>query len=88
MVWSGCIIIYASHYTEEIDQLCDEIAFIDHGEIIESGTLEILLKKHTLPAVFMQSEKELPSFLQRNTTLTKKNNGYLIESDETHSRTL
>src|SRR5699024_4325848 len=42
----GCTIIYASHYIEEVEELCDEVAFIDHGEIIESGKLDILLKKH------------------------------------------
>src|SRR5699024_12473257 len=42
---SGCTIIYASHYMEEVEQLCDEIAFIDQGKIADSGTLILFLHK-------------------------------------------
>ena len=41
----GVAIIYASHYMEEVEALCQRVAVIDHGRIIASGTLDELLDK-------------------------------------------
>lgn len=37
------LIVYTSHYMEEVEFLCDKIAIIDHGKILKEGTLESLL---------------------------------------------
>jgi ABC-2 type transport system ATP-binding protein len=34
----GTTILLTTHYLEEADQLCDRIAFINHGEIVATGT--------------------------------------------------
>lgn len=34
----GATIIYTSHYMQEVDDICDEIAIIDNGKIIAQGT--------------------------------------------------
>src|SRR3989442_6448542 len=34
----GKTILLTTHYMEEADQLCDQIAGIDHGQIISKGT--------------------------------------------------
>src|SRR5690554_4010817 len=34
----GLSVLYTSHYMEEVEQLCDRIYVIDHGEIIAQGT--------------------------------------------------
>lgn len=33
----GTTIIYTSHYLEEAEELCDELAIIDHGKVIING---------------------------------------------------
>lgn len=38
----GSTIIYTSHYMEEIEQICDQIAIIDSGKVIAKGTTEEL----------------------------------------------
>jgi len=38
----GCTIIYTSHYMEEVEEICTQIAIIDHGKIIAEGTKEQL----------------------------------------------
>lgn len=38
----GKTIIYTSHYMEEVEQLCDYLAIIDHGRVLKQGTLESL----------------------------------------------
>ena len=37
------LIVYTSHYMQEVEFLCDKIAIIDHGQILKEGTLESLL---------------------------------------------
>ncbi|MFD1739720.1 ABC transporter ATP-binding protein [Bacillus salitolerans] len=39
----GTTILYTSHYMEEVEQLCDRLYIMDHGEIIASGTKAELL---------------------------------------------
>lgn len=39
---NGCCVLYTTHYMEEAESLCDEIAIIDHGCIIASGTMDAL----------------------------------------------
>lgn len=41
----GKTIILTSHYLEEIQYLCDEIAIINHGRIIAEGTKEEFMKE-------------------------------------------
>ncbi|MCH8203436.1 MAG: ATP-binding cassette domain-containing protein [Proteobacteria bacterium] len=38
----GTCVLYTTHYMEEAENLCDELAIIDHGKIIAAGTLKDL----------------------------------------------
>ncbi|MEW8624661.1 MAG: ABC transporter ATP-binding protein [Candidatus Thiodiazotropha sp.] len=42
---AGSTIVYTSHYMEEIEQLCDQVAIMDHGKILEQGPLRQILKR-------------------------------------------
>ncbi len=57
----GTTIIYTSHYLEEAEKFCSEIAIIDEGKIISEGKPEILVKEN--------NEKNLESLFFK---LTKK----------------
>lgn len=39
---NGATIIYTSHYMEEVDEICDRIAIMDHGRLIAEGNSEYL----------------------------------------------
>ncbi len=41
---SGTTIVYSTHYMEEVERLCSQIAIIDKGKILVQGTLDELLK--------------------------------------------
>ena len=38
----GMTVLYTSHYMEEVEELCDRIAIVDHGKVIAIGSLEEL----------------------------------------------
>lgn len=42
----GTTLIYTSHQLNEAEDLCNKVALIDEGKIIENDTLENLLKEH------------------------------------------
>lgn len=54
---AGTTILLTTHYIEEAEQLCDNIALINHGSIIQTGTSQEL-KKHyhqkTLEDVYLK----------------------------------
>lgn len=39
----GTTIIYTSHYMEEVEELCDRVAIMDHGRVLRDGSLAELL---------------------------------------------
>jgi ABC-2 type transport system ATP-binding protein len=53
----GTTILLTTHYIEEAEQLCDQLALINHGEIIKTGTsaeLKKAYKKDTLEDVYLE----------------------------------
>jgi ABC-2 type transport system ATP-binding protein len=45
---AGSTIVYTSHYMEEIEQICDVVAIMDHGQILEHGPLNQILEREPL----------------------------------------
>ena len=42
----GRTVMLTTHYMEEAEQLCDRVAVMDHGRILEIGTVEELVSRH------------------------------------------
>ncbi len=40
---NGMAVIYASHYMEEVEAICQRVAIIDHGKVVAEDTLDALL---------------------------------------------
>ncbi|MFN0304146.1 MAG: ABC transporter ATP-binding protein [Burkholderiales bacterium] len=59
----GTTILYTSHYLEEVEQLCDRLAIIDHGKVIAQGRLDELLKQDLVTLHVGQSAR--PEFVSR-----------------------
>jgi len=56
---AGMTLIYSTHYMEEAEQLCDDIAIIDHGRILARGSLAELLRGHHHNVLEIRLEQEL-----------------------------
>lgn len=43
----GCTIIYTSHYMEEVEAICSNLAIMDQGKVIAEGEKHDLIQKYT-----------------------------------------
>src|SRR5699024_208049 len=78
---NGCTIIYASHYMEEVEQLCDDIAFIDQGQIAESGQVQHLLQQYAVSSVFIKGSHCLPYDIEQYGTLSSRGDECLLMTE-------
>jgi len=58
----GKSIVLTTHYMEEAAELCDRVAIMDHGHILEMGTVpELIGRRFKERAVFFDTVAQLPS---------------------------
>ncbi|CAG7651516.1 Linearmycin resistance ATP-binding protein LnrL [Paenibacillus solanacearum] len=77
----GVTIIYSTHYMEEVEALCDEVAIMDRGMVKAIGPLGQLLERYGRQAIYVEvaGMKELPVDLgvQR---VSKEGSGWILET--------
>lgn len=56
----GKTVILTTHYMEEAQYLCDEIAIMDHGRIIAQGSPEALIRQHCGHVTVVLPRKSMP----------------------------
>jgi ABC-2 type transport system ATP-binding protein len=57
----GRTLLYTTHYMEEAQRLCDRVAIMDSGRILDCGTVPELVSRHGGPATIMLEFSEAPS---------------------------
>src|SRR5699024_4148351 len=60
---AGTTIILTTHYLEEAENLCRNLAIIDHGRIVEQGPMRNLLSQLDVEGFLLDIERELPATL-------------------------
>lgn len=60
---AGTTVILTTHYLEEAESLCRNLAIIDHGRIIENGPMKALLAKLDVEGFLLDIDGELPARL-------------------------
>jgi ABC-2 type transport system ATP-binding protein len=60
---AGTTIILTTHYLEEAESLCRNLAIIDHGRIVEEGPMRTLLAKLDVEGFLFDIEGPLPTQL-------------------------
>lgn len=77
---AGITVLYSTHYMEEVELLCDELAILDHGRVIAAGELREVLGQHMGSAVYVEVENwQGPEQLFANANVRAEGNGWLIE---------
>ena len=56
----GRTIIYTTHYMEEAQRLCEKVAILDHGKILDMDSVENLITKHGGPSHIEAEFEEKP----------------------------
>jgi ABC-2 type transport system ATP-binding protein len=62
---SGTTIILTTHYLEEAEQLCNRVAIINNGEVVEEGPVKELLEKMDVETFIFDLEKPLPEATEK-----------------------
>ncbi|OGT52492.1 MAG: ABC transporter [Gammaproteobacteria bacterium RIFCSPHIGHO2_12_FULL_42_13] len=57
----GTTIILTTHYLEEAEQLCKNLAIIDRGDIIEHANMKTLVNRLNVHTIILDCDKPLPS---------------------------
>ena len=60
---SGTTVILTTHYLEEAESLCRNLAIINHGQIIEQGPMKALLAKLDVEGFLFDIDGKLPASL-------------------------
>ncbi|WP_440896974.1 ABC transporter ATP-binding protein [Amphibacillus sp. Q70] len=75
-------IIYASHYMEEVEKLCDYVAFLDRGKMIEKGEINDLLQQYAIPSIYIKASNITQESLEQYGTVSLKRDAYLIYTEK------
>jgi ABC-2 type transport system ATP-binding protein len=69
---AGTTIILTTHYLEEAESQCRNVAIIDRGRIVEQGSMKSLLAKLDVEGFLLDIDGVLPAALPQveNTTIT------------------
>ncbi|GAK14431.1 ABC transporter ATP-binding protein [Geomicrobium sp. JCM 19039] len=78
----GKTIIYTSHYMEEVEQLCNRVAFIDHGEVVAYGSLAQIANQHAKSGVYVEFQSEQFDILKQFEHVEEKGNGYRMLTEQ------
>jgi ABC-2 type transport system ATP-binding protein len=60
---AGTTVILTTHYLEEAESLCRNVAIINHGRIIENGPMKTLLAKLDVESFLLDIDGDLPTVL-------------------------
>ncbi|GBF74854.1 hypothetical protein PA598K_03223 [Paenibacillus sp. 598K] len=80
----GTTIIYSTHYMEEVEALCDDVAIIDHGRVIAQDSLRGLLDQHASRTIYVEADglEQAPAALPGVGEIAAKGRGWLLQSEE------
>nr|WP_319247866.1 ABC transporter ATP-binding protein [uncultured Celeribacter sp.] len=75
----GTTIILTTHYLEEAQEMCDEIAIVNHGELIKQDTIKNLLGLMDAKTLLIEPDGAAPEVfdLPDNVTMTRRKDGTL-----------
>ncbi|WP_152655518.1 ABC transporter ATP-binding protein [Oceanobacillus sp. CFH 90083] len=79
---AGKTVIYASHYMEEVEKLCDYVAFLDQGEMIENGAINELLQQYAVPSIYIKGSGIPQDKLEQYGTVSLEDGAFILYTEE------
>lgn len=78
----GQTILLTTHYMEEAEALCDQVAVVDHGKILADGTVdELLADSGAQTIVTVRYDERVPDGLAERAGLTERPGVTKVEAD-------
>lgn len=82
----GKTIVLTTHYMDEAERLCDRLAIMDNGRIINLGTPHHLIQQANLPTTLIIEDIHIPlERLEKEFFFTKKDGKYMIKTQDIHT---
>jgi ABC-2 type transport system ATP-binding protein len=75
----GTTIILTTHYLEEAEALCRNIAIINHGEIVENTSMKMLLRRLQREVFIFDCGHELPENIAVEGFLVRRVDAHTLE---------
>ncbi|KEA63999.1 ABC-type multidrug transport system, ATPase component [Marinobacterium lacunae] len=85
---AGTTIILTTHYLEEAESLCRNIAIIDHGRIIQNSTMKSLLAKLNMETFVLDLEQDIDSVPELDGYSVRLTDPHTLEVDVEKSKGL
>ena len=79
---AGKTVIYASHYMEEVEKLCDYVAFLDRGKMIENGEISELLQQYAVPSIYIKASGISQEKLEQYGTVSLEKDAFILYTEE------
>jgi ABC-2 type transport system ATP-binding protein len=78
----GAAVLFSSHQLELVEDICEEVAIIDHGRIVATGDLEVLRRHSQRRQIELQLDGAPPQWLPHvaGVDLVERRNGSLLLS--------
>jgi daunorubicin resistance ABC transporter ATP-binding subunit len=78
----GQTILLTTHYMEEAEELCDQIAVVDHGQVLAAGTVDSLKEDAgAVTVITVRYEEQVPAGLSEQTGLTGRPGVSKVEAE-------
>lgn len=85
---SGTTIILTTHYLEEAENMCNNIAIINHGEVVESTSMKSLLSRLSVETFVLDLKEPLEALPETEGVTLRKRDAMTLEADIDKSRSL
>jgi len=63
LIQSGRLVIFSSHQMSYVEEFCEDIVIINHGEIVLSGYLKEIKREYGKDRLFLAAEDQVPEML-------------------------
>jgi len=82
---NGKTIVMCTHQMAQVEQLCDRLVLIDHGQLVLEGSLVDIRKKFASNDVIIRTESSIPEDLMGIESIVRSNNHVKLHLSENSS---